>query len=435
LNINASSGEVNLAASTPGIYTVTYTLAASGGCAQLQTTANIIIHSLPNVTVSSNSLCQGYTLTLSPSMGGTWISNHPSYASVTNTGLVTGFATGAVHFTFTETATGCSTTTNTISIKPTPTSDLKASQVDVCPNTEVTLDAHCSIPTATVIWNPGAPTVTPNAATQPYIYKASCSLDGCAGNESVVEVRTHRILVDMKDLDVGNLPLPVARAVKDNMQPANQINAPVFPRRWTFIARGCDASESAVFKLSGPVTFSSIDNAATYALFANDAGGFYSIDHPNYGNGGNFPNGTYTLTVDLRSADGVGGPFPKNRVATGSLLATRTLQFTAGNQAARTGVVDSNEERSDRNEKYSWISIFPNPAYNQVSVQLSGKIGEKVQLNLMNLEGQLLLQQTIQLSCSPEIAVLNVIKLPSGFYLLKAEKGEKVKTLKVLKAD
>lgn len=63
-------------------------------------------------------------------------------------------------------------------------------------------------------------------------------------------MRTHRILVDMKDLDAGALPLPIVRAVKDNMAPTNQINAPVFPRRWTFIANGCDASESAVFILS-----------------------------------------------------------------------------------------------------------------------------------------------------------------------------------------
>lgn len=145
----------------------------------------------------------------------------------------------------------------------------------MCPNTEVTLNAQCSIPTSTVNWNPGAPTVTPNAATVPYIYKASCTADGCTGNESSEKVRTHRILVDMKDLDVGTLPLPIAQPVKDNMAPTNAITAPAMPRRWTFIANGCDASESAVFKLSGPVNFSAIDNAATYALFANDAGGFF----------------------------------------------------------------------------------------------------------------------------------------------------------------
>lgn len=74
---------------------------------------------------------------------------------------------------------------------------------------------------------------------------------------------------------VGTLPLPIVQAVKDNMEPTNLIKEPVSPRRWTFIANGCDASESAVFKLSGPVIFNTIDNASTYAMFANDAGSFF----------------------------------------------------------------------------------------------------------------------------------------------------------------
>ena len=43
LSINASTGAVNLGASTPGIYTVTYTVAAGGGCASFSTTAVITI--------------------------------------------------------------------------------------------------------------------------------------------------------------------------------------------------------------------------------------------------------------------------------------------------------------------------------------------------------------------------------------------------------
>jgi hypothetical protein len=72
-------------------------------------------------------------------------------------------------------------------------------------------------------------------------------------------------------------------------------------------------------------------------MFANEGNTFYSIDHPNYGNGGSFPDGTYSLTVNLRSKDGVGGPYPKNRVAVGLLLATRTLQFTVGSPQSIVG--------------------------------------------------------------------------------------------------
>ena len=380
-------------------------------------------------------------MTLSPTSGGTWQSSNPSIATVTNVGLVQALSAGVVYFTFTQSSTGCAASTASVTIKPTPTSNLTASKVDVCANTEVTLNPNCSISTSTVQWNPGAPTVTPAAATLPYIYKASCTADGCTGNESSVEVRTHRILIDMKDLDVGPLPLPIVRSVIDNMAPTNQVNAPVFPRRWTFIANGCDASESAEFKLSGPVLFNAIDNTSTYALFANEGNTFYSIDHPNYGNGGSFPDGTYSLTVNLRSQDGVGGPYPKNRVAVGILLATRTLEFTVGSpqsivggrQSAvggRQSAVDGGVEGSE-----PWAVVLQNPVKDEVVVRVLGKMGEEVALSLVNLQGQSIQQRSVKLSTVDQAEVLNIGNTPSGLYILKAIKGDKVKTFKIIKSE
>ncbi|MFN8349767.1 MAG: T9SS type A sorting domain-containing protein, partial [Spirosomataceae bacterium] len=334
------------------------------------------------------------------------------------------------------TTAGCwSTNTATVSItfRPTPQSALTASKVDVCPNELVTLDAHCTIPTATVNWNPGAPTVTPNAAPTPYIYKASCTADGCTGNESSVEVRTHRILVDMKDLGSGPLPKAVIGSVQDNMAPTNTITAPSMPRRWTFIATGCAASESAVFKLSGPVNFNTIDNAATYAMFANEGSNFYSIDHPNYGNGGSFPNGTYTLTIDLRSQDGVGGPFPKNRMPTGALLATRTLQFTVANSLNRIGTAEEPIAAALKDE--NWMNIGQNPVSDKIQVHLFGKANEEVHLSLMNLQGQTVRLKSIKMEASQQIEVLDVTDAPSGLYILKGAKADQVKTIKVIKID
>jgi hypothetical protein len=394
------------------------------------------------VSTPQNTLCTGLGMTLSPTSGGTWQSSNLSIATITNQGIITAISPGSVYFTFTQTATGCSAATNNITIKPTPSSSLTASQTDVCANTEVTLDAHCSIPNATVNWNPGAPTVTPNAATIPYIYKASCTADGCTGNESSIEVRTHRILVDMKDLDVGVLPLPIARSVKDNMTPTNLINAPSFPRRWTFIAHGCNASESAVFKLTGPVNISTIDNDLPYAMFSNEVSNFYSLDHPNYGNGGSFPNGTYTLTVDLRSADGAGGPFPKNRVATGNLLANRILQFTVANTTTRKSaevVSDfvpallSNPPLSIAPEH--WLSITENPVSKELKMYLTGNVGEETILTLVTLQGYALFQRNVQQTTAQQYEVLDVRNLPLGVYILKAVRSDKVKTFRIIRAE
>ncbi|MBK7308305.1 MAG: hypothetical protein IPI88_15645 [Chitinophagaceae bacterium] len=52
LTINAATGDVTLGTSTPGTYTVTYTIAASGGCPLVTATTTITITQLPAATIS-----------------------------------------------------------------------------------------------------------------------------------------------------------------------------------------------------------------------------------------------------------------------------------------------------------------------------------------------------------------------------------------------
>ncbi|MFN8346835.1 MAG: pre-peptidase C-terminal domain-containing protein [Spirosomataceae bacterium] len=338
-------------------------------------------------------------------------------------------------FTVTPVANGCTGAADefVITVNPTPSSNLTASKVDVCPNTEVTLNPNCSIPSATVQWNPGAPTVTPNAPDLAYTYQVSCTFGGCTGAESSVEVRTHRILVDLKNVGTGVQPKALAGTVKDNLAPTNAISTPASPRLWTILASGCSGSESAVFKLTGPVNFSSIDNNPPYALFANVGTDYFAIDHPNYGNGtSGFPNGTYTLTVDLRGADGVGGPFPKNRVAAGALLATRTLQFTLSS-SIRQGVEEAVGVSPWELAEEQWLSVGQNPVNTEVVVRLSGKIGQTIDLSLTNLQGQTIQQRSVVLNSVQQYEVLNVAQAASGMYILKGLKAGEAKTLKVVK--
>ena len=80
LSINAATGAVNLGASTAGTYTVTYTVAASGGCAVYTTTTTITITTLPAATIA-------YT-------GSPYCSNAGT-ATVTRTGTAGGTYTAA----------------------------------------------------------------------------------------------------------------------------------------------------------------------------------------------------------------------------------------------------------------------------------------------------------------------------------------------------
>ena len=60
LAINASTGAITPSSSTPGTYTVTYTIAAGGGCTAVSTTAEVTINQTPSVTnVDTYQICSG----------------------------------------------------------------------------------------------------------------------------------------------------------------------------------------------------------------------------------------------------------------------------------------------------------------------------------------------------------------------------------------
>lgn len=120
LTINSTTGVINPSTSTPGTYTVTYAIAASGvspyNCAAVNTTTSVTIS--PNVsagTVSGTSpLCIGGTATYTATgaAGGTWSSDAPGVASVNaSSGLVTGVSAGNANITYTVTS-GCGSPQN-----------------------------------------------------------------------------------------------------------------------------------------------------------------------------------------------------------------------------------------------------------------------------------------------------------------------------------
>lgn len=99
--------------------TVTIRFRDAAGCLS-QPSAPITVNGRPTVAMAgSNTVCIGGTTQLSPSTGGTWVSNDSGIASVTNGGLVTGVAIGSTTFVFTLTATGCSSlATEPVSVSP-----------------------------------------------------------------------------------------------------------------------------------------------------------------------------------------------------------------------------------------------------------------------------------------------------------------------------
>ena len=91
LSLNATTGVIDLAASTPGTYTVTYTIAAAGGCAQVTATASITINALTviNTQPVAQTVCAGTAVTFSVNASGTsltyqWRKGGVNIAGATN---------------------------------------------------------------------------------------------------------------------------------------------------------------------------------------------------------------------------------------------------------------------------------------------------------------------------------------------------------------
>lgn len=125
LTVNSSTGVITPATSTPGTYTVTYTVAAAGGCAAFSTTTSVTITAQPNATISyAAPICQSST-SVSPTIGGTVGTTTGTYSSTTGlsinatTGVINPSASTAGTYTVTYTVAasgGCSVYTATTSV-------------------------------------------------------------------------------------------------------------------------------------------------------------------------------------------------------------------------------------------------------------------------------------------------------------------------------
>jgi gliding motility-associated-like protein len=72
---NAATGEIDLAASTPGSYTITNTIAADGSCPEVSNTFGITINPLPTITAvaDDNAICIGENTNITANGGVTYV--------------------------------------------------------------------------------------------------------------------------------------------------------------------------------------------------------------------------------------------------------------------------------------------------------------------------------------------------------------------------
>ncbi|NDC93662.1 MAG: adhesin, partial [Flavobacteriales bacterium] len=127
LSISSSTGNITPSISTAGTYTVTYTIAALGGCSELSTTASVTINTAPSATInyySGSPWCRTITteraVTQTGSTGGVYSASPAGGLSVNaSTGAIIPSTSTAGTYTVSYTLAasgGCSAVSTTASV-------------------------------------------------------------------------------------------------------------------------------------------------------------------------------------------------------------------------------------------------------------------------------------------------------------------------------
>ena len=144
--VSTATGQVNLSVSTAGTYTVTNTIAASGGCGIVTATTSVTINPILPVSISIapsvNPVCSGtsVTFTATPTNGGTT----PAYQWKVN-GINAGTNSAYTYVPANNDAVTCVLTSNATCVSGNPaTSNSVTMTVNLLPTTTYTLTANPS---------------------------------------------------------------------------------------------------------------------------------------------------------------------------------------------------------------------------------------------------------------------------------------------------
>src|SRR5690606_15764046 len=180
LSINSTTGAINIGASTPGTYTVTYSIAASGPCSAFSTTTDVTISPAPSATISyaGSPYCSNAgtaSVTLTGTTGGTF-SSTPGLAIDATTGAIDLAASSAGTYTVTYTlaaSSGCDvyTTTTNVTVSTAPSATISYTGSPYCGSAGTAVITHTGTPGGTysstggLSINPGTGAINLGAST------------------------------------------------------------------------------------------------------------------------------------------------------------------------------------------------------------------------------------------------------------------------------
>ena len=450
LSLNPTTGAITLASSTPGTYSVTYTVAGPCGSSATQS-VTITAPATASFSYPGTSTCAGTTGTVVPTLPN---GSQAGTFTASPAGLSLNAATGVI--TFSTSAVGNYTITNTIAASSGCAAVSSSTTFAVLPQTTATFSYASATYCVSGSTNP-VPTVTGTAGGT-FTAGGTGAPSGLALNAT-----TGAITLSASTPGTYTVTYTVSGACGSSATQTVTITAaPLASFSYPAMGGNCAGSTGTVAATLGTGatagTFSSTPgltlNASTGAVnLATSVAGTYIVTNTVAASGNcaavtatatltvNPTPATPTLTatgtaasgITLTSSAGTGNQFYLNGVLIPGATAqtylvnsgTRNGQYTvvttsaAGCSSAASAAVNVTVTATAATQAATALRVYPNPTPNgQVTLELSGARGA-TQLTVLDAVGRVVLSQQLPASTGTVTHALDLSGAATGVYLLR----------------
>jgi hypothetical protein len=409
---------------------------AAGCVSPWSSDRTIVVIPLPVVGITGNtSICVNGTTNLSPITGGTWVSNSPLVASVTNAGLVTGLTAGNATFTFSQTSSGCSKTTSEITVNALPAAPAAGNNsrcgtgtvlISATPATGETIDWYAESSGGTVLTGGTATTsfTTPSISTTTTYYSVARNIaTGClSATRTAVNATVNA--------------LPAA--------PATTLTQPTCAVNTGIITITAPAGSGMTYSIDGTIysNTSGIFTVAqgTYTVTAKSMAGCISTGTSVTINAQPKPaTPVITLNGNILHSTAANGNqwYDQNGLINGATNQDFTVTSNGGYYVIVTisgcssdpsnaiNVVLSGENESLENNKA--IKVYPNPFSNELVIEIENG-AEKTEFEILNNIGQKVFKGFLF-----ERTIIQTDGFSEGVYIIKIKTGKTFEFKKIVK--
>jgi hypothetical protein len=252
--ISTSTGQVDLSASTPGTYVVTYTAPSSDTA-----TTSITIDSIPVVSAGSDvAICTGNSTVLTATGATTY-----SWSTGETTAIITVDPTTNTTYTVTGFNGACSATDSVdVTVHPLPTVSISGT-LTYCVGASTTLDAGAGF--ASYSWSSGETTQTISATAGNYTVTVTDS-NGCSNTSAQVTVTelalpTVAISGTLSYCAGSNTTLTATAGLSSYLWSSGETTQSITATAGSYTVTGTDANGCSTTSSSVTVTETALDNA------------------------------------------------------------------------------------------------------------------------------------------------------------------------------